>query len=151
MAWKVLAIASVAIASVAVAAPVSRPGSSDHLQLLRIEQRWNDAVVARNAPELDRILADDFLLIWVNGAISTKAELIAAAVGRKAEIEPFRTEDVLVRVYGNVAVLTGRFRQTARLGARSEINSFRYTDVYRRSKRGWQAVSAHASLLPPPK
>lgn len=116
-------------------------------QLLAVEREWDDAVVERDTKVLDRVLADDFRLIWIDGSVSNKAELIAAVTKRKAAIDPFSTEDVQVRIYGDTAILTGRFTQTARLGARSETNSFRYTDVYVRRAGRWRAVSAHASLL----
>jgi hypothetical protein len=57
--------------------------------------------------------------------------------------------DEFYPVYGDAAILTGRFTQTARLGERHETNQFRYTDVYHRTRRGWQVVSAHASLIKP--
>jgi len=124
----------------------SRPLALEQ-QLLATEREWDDAVVKRDAKALDRLLADDFRLIWIDGSVSNKAELIAGVTNRKAAIDPFSTEDVEVRIYGDTAILTGRFKQTARVGTRSETNSFRYTDVYVRRKGQWRAVSAHASLL----
>ena len=122
----------------------------DKRDLLTLEQEWNDAVVARDVKALDRILADDFLLIWIDGSISRKPAMLTGASARKVEIDPFRTEDVEVRLYGDVAILTGRFRQTVRLGEKSETNSFSYTDVYRREAGRWRAVSAHASRIKGP-
>jgi ketosteroid isomerase-like protein len=122
---------------------------NDRADLLALERAWDTAVVKRDVGALDRILADDFQLIWVNGQVSGKREMLGGVTARKAEIDPFETEDVNVRVYGDTAVLTGRFTQTARLGDRSETNQFRYTDIYHRTKHGWQAVSAHASLIKP--
>jgi len=132
----------------AVSKPVVQAGPlAQERQLLAIEREWDDAVVNRDAKVLERILADDFRLIWIDGSVSNKAELIAGVTNRKATIDPFSTEDVKVRIYGDTAILTGRFTQTARLGTRSETNSFRYTDVYVRKAGRWRAVSAHASLL----
>jgi len=123
--------------------------ASDRAELLAVERAWDTAIVKRDVKTLDRIIADDFQLVWVNGQVSGKREMLEGAAARKAEIDPFETEEVNVRIYGDAAVLTGRFTQTAHLGERSETNQFRYTDVYHRTKRGWQAVSAHASLIKP--
>jgi len=132
-------------------APVARAAlpRDDRAQLLALERAWDTAVVKRDVKSLDRILADDFMLIWINGQISGKREMLANVAARKADIDPFETEDVNVRIYGDAAILTGRFTQTARLGERHETNQFRYTDVYHRTRRGWQVVSAHASLIKP--
>ena len=140
---KLLLVPGLAIALCAA----SRP--NDRAQLLAVERAWDTAIVKRDVKTLDRIVADDFQLVWVNGQVSGKREMLEGAANRKAEIDPFETEDVNVRIYGDTAVLTGRFTQTAHLGERHETNQFRYTDVYHRTKRGWQAVSAHASLIKP--
>ena len=131
------------------AALIAAAPADDEQALLAVEREWNEAVVKRDVKALDRIVADDFVLIWIDGSVSRKADLLKAVTGRKAEIDPFVTEDVLVRVHGDSAILTGRFAQTARLGERSETHNFRYTDVYRRTPQGWRAVSAHATLLKP--
>jgi ketosteroid isomerase-like protein len=122
---------------------------NDRADLLAVERAWDMAIVKRDVKTLDRIIADDFQLIWINGQVSGKREMLEGVATRKVEIDPFETEDVKIRIYGDTAVLTGRFTQTARLGERHETNQFRYTDVYHRTKRGWQAVSAHASLIKP--
>lgn len=140
-------IRRVLILSCAVALSAAAPPANDEQALLAVEHAWNEAVVKRDVKTLDRIIADDFVLIWIDGSVARKADLIKAVTARKAEIDPFVTEDVLVRVHGDSAILTGRFAQTARLGERSETYNFRYTDVYRRTPQGWRAVSAHASLL----
>ncbi|HTG79960.1 MAG TPA: nuclear transport factor 2 family protein [Sphingomicrobium sp.] len=123
------------------------PRTDDRADLLAVERAWDTAVVERDVAALNRILADDFVLVWINGQVSGKREMLQAVADRKAEIDPFETEEVMVRIYGDTAVVNGRFTQTARLGERSETNQFRYTDVYHRTRKGWQAVSAHASLI----
>ena len=128
---------------------VAAAPADDRSDILAVERAWDTAVVKRDVAALDRILADDFLLVWINGQISGKRDMLQAVAARKAEIHPFETEDVNVRIYGDTAVVTGRFTQTAHLGERSETNQFRYTDVYHRTRRGWQAISAHASLIKP--
>jgi ketosteroid isomerase-like protein len=115
--------------------------------LLRVEADWNEAVVRRDAAALERILADGFVLVWVDGSVSGKRELIDAVKSRKAEIDPFTTQGVTVRFYGRTAVVVGAFSQTARLGERRETHTFRYTDVYHRQFGHWRAVSAHATLV----
>jgi ketosteroid isomerase-like protein len=128
---------------------VAAAPAGDRSEILAVERAWDTAVVKRDVAALNRILADDFLLVWINGQVSGKRDMLKAVAARKAEIDPFETEDVNVRIYGDTAVVTGRFTQTAHLGERSETNQFRYTDVYHRTRRGWQAISAHASLIKP--
>ncbi|HEY0625655.1 MAG TPA: nuclear transport factor 2 family protein [Allosphingosinicella sp.] len=138
--------------TVAIVALVAAQGvEQDKKDLLALERQWNTAVVERDVQALDRILADDFMLIWIDGSVTRKPQMLTGAKARRVEIDPFETEDVEVRVYGDTAVVTGRFSQTVRLGEQSETNRFAYTDVYRRTADGWRAVSAHATRIAPPK
>ena len=104
---------------------VAAAPADDRSDILAVERAGDTAGVKRDVAALDRILADDFLLVWINGQISGKRDMLQAVAARKAEIDPFETEDVNVRIYGDTAVVTGRFTQTAHLGERSETNQFR--------------------------
>lgn len=126
--------------------------ADDRAELLALERRWDEAIVRRDAAALETILADDFLLIGPNGAVADKAALIKGVADPDGvSFDPFETEDVRVRVYGEVAILTGHFTQTAHLGPRSETVQLAYTDVYHRTPQGWRAVSAHATVIRRPK
>lgn len=116
-------------------------------EVLSVERSWDRAIVTRDVNALDSILADDFLGIWIDGSVSRKADVLASVAKRKVEIDPFQTEDVVIRIYGDVAIVTGRFTQTLRLCERSETNSFRYTDTYRRTGGRWRALTAQATLV----
>ena len=139
------------IAAAILLAVASGVHASDRDDVLKLEAEWNDAIVKRDVKALDRILADDFMLIWIDGSVIRKTAMLSGAASRKTEIDPFETEEVEVRVYGNTAVVTGRFAQTVRLGAQRETNTFRYTDVYVRRGKTWRAVSAQAALIRRPK
>jgi len=119
-------------------------------QLKQVEREWNDAVVRRDAAALERILSDDFMLITAAGTVSTKAQLIDTIKSPDLVIEPFDTQDVSVRVYGDTAVVTGRFTQKGSYKGKAFSNQFRYTDVYVKRALGWQAVSAQSTFIPKP-
>ena len=73
---------------------VAAAPADDRSDILAVERAWDTAVVKRDVAALDRILADDFLLVWINGQISGKRDMLQAVAARKAEIDPFETEDV---------------------------------------------------------
>jgi ketosteroid isomerase-like protein len=126
--------------------------ADDRSDLLALERRWDEAIVRKDAAALETILADDFLLIGPGGAETGKRELIAGVADPDGvRFDPFETEGVRVRVYGDAAIMTGHFTQTAHLGERSETVSMAYTDVYHRTPAGWRAVSAQATLIRQPK
>jgi ketosteroid isomerase-like protein len=117
-------------------------------ELRQLEREWDGAIVRKDTATLDRILSDDFVYIDSVGGINPKADIIQGLKNSEAVIEPFETEDVVVRVYGNTAILTGRFTQKATYKGQTFTGQFRYTDVYVKRENRWQAVSAHASRIP---
>jgi ketosteroid isomerase-like protein len=124
--------------------------SKTEQELLALETAWDDAVVSKDTTALDRIIADDFVMIGADGTVSDRRQLIAGIADPQLQIEPFQTEDVRVRIYGNVAVLTGRYSQRGRWKGQAYETAARYTDVYVRSGGRWRAVSAQATRIPAP-
>ena len=124
--------------------------SIDEKELLEFERSWTAAIIARDTDVLDTILAEDFLLVWIDGSIVRKPAILAGTAARRVEIEPFDTDDVEVRTYGRLAIITGRATVKMKLGGQLEICHFRYTKVFARSDAGWQAVSAQSALVRPP-
>jgi len=117
-------------------------------KLRQLERDWDAAIVRKDMSTLDRILGADFVYVDSVGDINTRAAVLDGIKNSEAVIEPFETEDVSVRVYGNTAILTGRFAQRATYKGQTFSGQFRYTDVYVKRGSNWQAVSAHASRIP---
>jgi ketosteroid isomerase-like protein len=125
------------------------PSAELHAELLALETSWDDALVQKDRAALDRIIADDFVLIAADGQLANKRRLLETIVSPDLQLDAFKTEDVLVRVYGEVAILTGYFRQTGSFKNSRFASTSRYTDVYVKRDGRWQAVSAQATALPP--
>lgn len=118
--------------------------------LLRLEERWDDALVKKDRATLEGILAPGFMFIDADGSITRRAQLLEGVMAPELEIDPFVTRDVEVRLYDKTAVLTGWFEQTGRWRGQPYRQRARYTDVYVLGPAGWMAVSAHASTLVTP-
>lgn len=117
-------------------------------ELKQLEREWNNAIVRKDTATLDRILGDDFIYIDYAGGVNPKADIIKSVKTSEAVVDPFETEDVVVRIYGNTAILTGRFKQKITYKGQVYNLELSYTDVYVKRGKRWQAVSAHASRIP---
>ena len=117
-------------------------------ELLALETAWDDAVAAKDQAKLEEIVADDFIVNSANGSVANKRQMITSIMAPELIIEPFKTEDVRVRVYGNTAVLSGWFAQRGTFKGEPFEGVSRYTDVYVKRGGKWRAVLAHATKLP---
>jgi len=73
-----------------------------------LDAKYQAAVKANDAPTMDQILADDFILVTGRGSVFSKADLIDSA--RKKEVTYERQDEEpgtqKVRVWGDTAVVT---------------------------------------------
>lgn len=145
--WGLALMAAILVSGAGGTPPPGSDRSRTEQELLALETAWDDAVAAKDTTALERIIADDFVMIGADGTVSDKRLLIAGITDPQLQIEPFHTEDVRVRVYGNVAVLTGRYSQRGRWKGEAYQTAARYTDVYVRSGARWRAVSAQATRI----
>jgi ketosteroid isomerase-like protein len=117
-------------------------------RLRTLERELNRAIATRDARRVTDLLADDWVLVSGAGKVKTKADMLAEMAEPDLEFQELDTRDVMVRVWGDTAVITGTLHQRYRLrGKQSEV-TMRYSDTWARSGDTWRQVSGHATRLP---
>ena len=113
-----------------------------------VEQEFFRALVEADQEALDRLLADNFVLIDVlTGSEVSKTALLEIVVARGVRFEEVNRIDFRVRVYGTVAVITGQTEIIGGLnGRRFEIGS-RYTHVFEQQRGDWLMVVAQGTQI----
>jgi ketosteroid isomerase-like protein len=109
-----------------------------------LEQSWMAAWVAKDRATCERILADDFLLTSARGALMSKSEWIAGAMGPFV-CSAFHWEQIQVRPFGDVAIVHGRAKQQATVAGQDWSGVFLVTDVWLRCNGLWQVVTRHGT------
>jgi ketosteroid isomerase-like protein len=113
-----------------------------------LDTKYQAAVKFNDAPTMDQILADDFVLVTGRGKVLRKADLIESA--RKKEVTYERQEEEpgtqKVRVWGDTAVVTGLLWIKAVQGVKPVDYKLWFSDTYVRTPTGWRYVFGQASL-----
>ena len=117
-------------------------------RLRALERELNSAIAERNAPRVADLLADDWILVSGAGKVKTKSDILAEIALPELEYQEIDTRDVMVRVWGDTAVITGTLHQRYRLRGKQTDVTLRYTDTWARTGESWRQVSGHASRLP---
>ena len=116
-------------------------------ELIRLEKQKDQAYEQGDKAALDRIYADDYQGIAANGAIISR-KTVLEFFPRPNVFQSHRSEDVVVRVFGEVAVVTGiqkrKFYKDIKPGGEDTL---RYTNVYVKRNGIWQIVAAQFSPL----
>ena len=109
-----------------------------------LERAWMQAWVESDMETCASILADDFLLTSARGVLMPKEAWLANA-GSVFRCTSFAWEDILVRPFGDAAIVHGRSRQTASVGGQDWSGVFLTTDVWMHRNGKWQVVARHGT------
>ena len=106
--------------------------------------------VKKDRAAMERLIADDYYYVHSNGNAATKAQDIASDMSPDNKWTSSKTDDLKVRVFGHVAVVTG----VEILEGTSKgfvPGPRRFTEVWIRQKdKSWKIVSGQSTLSPAP-
>lgn len=124
-------------------------GPGDDETLRRLETEWIRAIREQDLPALDRVLAPDFTYtVAVAGKpLATMARDAYLHRAKAYVIRESRFDEILVRTYGNVAVVNSRYSHKASLHGRDRSAEFFLTDTWVKLDGQWLAA-ARASSRP---
>jgi len=137
-----------------VSAPPSPAGSSassltddDARTVAALDGEYQAAVKANDAATIDRILADDFVLVRGAGQGLTKADLLKQARDKQAKYERHEVErgTQKVRVWHDTAVVTETVWVKGAENGKPVDQKMSVTATYVRTPGGWRYVSGQAS------
>jgi len=113
----------------------------------KLNNDWLNAYPKRDTSTLSKILSDDFILITSHGAKVDKKSLISA-IGNSAEDSiAFENKTVEVKIYGDVACLTGYGISTAYEKEGPDIGNNCYQSIFVRRNNVWKATETFIMLL----
>jgi ketosteroid isomerase-like protein len=123
--------------------------SDDESIVASLDSEYQEAVKNNDAVTMDRILADDFVLVTGNGRVYTKADLLKEATEKNVIYERQEDYNRTVRVWGDTAVVTALL--WAKGADRGEPFDYKvwFSDTYVRLSTGWRYVLGQASLRIP--
>jgi ketosteroid isomerase-like protein len=127
--------------------PAQTKSGSAEQELLELEQDWANAEVKADLAFLDRILAEDWVFTDPEGAVSTKAQDLAALKSGEYVITSMVIDDMKARVYGDAAVVTGRSTSKETFKGKDISGLYRWTDTWIKKAGRWQCVATHVSMI----
>ncbi len=112
-------------------------GSPAEAQVMRAEEERHDALLRTDLAVLDRLYADEYIAIHNTGTVRTKSDVLADFSKQRLPYEVRDTRDVIVRVYGDAAVVTGLLIAGLRDGT---TRKRRFVNVWVKRDGRWQLV-----------
>jgi len=119
--------------------------ASDRAYIRQAESDLAESTVTNDVSVLERILADDFVGVDIDGSHYSKADGIKDFRTHPSEFVFNHLNEVEIRFYGNAAVAQGNWGWKKKDGT---IGKFVWTDTWIRRGGEWQIVAGE-DLVPP--
>jgi ketosteroid isomerase-like protein len=131
--------------------PISRAGSAvdDEKAVAALDTEYQAAVKTNDVATMDRILADDFVLVTGLGQTYTKADLLNDARSKRTIYEHQEDSAQKVRVWGDTAVVTALLWAKGTEDGKAFEYRLWFSDTYVRTPAGWRYVFGQASTRLP--
>jgi hypothetical protein len=130
-------VAVLGLSACALAAGIHTEAQAE-CKLASIEQTWIDAAIRGDRATLDQLLDDSFVETMHNGARRTKANVLVAPTLPPGSAQTLG--ELKVRVFGNVAMVSGVNHYTPAAGMKA--TSYAFTDLYVRRGDAWLVTSS---------
>ena len=149
---KTFVVALLALLSTSIALGQKQKARNDQSKSIEQTIRQLDseriqAQIGADTVALNRIYADNFIGVGPSGTVRTKPQVISDFTSGGLKFQSITTEDVLVRIYGNTAVETGRSTMIGQDKNKVVPRDNRFTRVWVKLHGNWQLVANHYSLL----
>ena len=114
-------------------------------EVLNVEHAWTEAHLNGDVQTLEEIMAFDYVKIQPDGSLSDKQATLASYQPDQREWEVARGDEYDVRVYGETAVVIGRWTARGINHGESFDYAARFLSIYVRRDGRWQMVAEQST------
>ena len=115
-------------------------------EIVDMERQAKEASLHRDVDFSQRTLADDYVAISPLGQVTTKQDSVSVRKSGQLRYDTINITDMVVRVYGDTAVVTARADVKGHQLGEDFSGPYRYTRVWVRRSGRWQTVSYQATV-----
>jgi ketosteroid isomerase-like protein len=134
---------ALAVPGAALAAPLPA-------DLAAAAHAYDAAQVNGDRAALERLVADDYLLVNGAGQVQDKARLIADYVAPGFKLDPFTIEEPVEKVLGDTALLGGLVNMTGVDGGQRFALVVRFIDTWAKRDGRWRVVYSQVTRVAKP-
>ncbi len=114
---------------------------NDTEAILAVEKEWTRAHLQGDTETIARLMDEDYLKIETDGSVSDRAATLEKFTPETRYWEHAQGDEYIVRVYGDTAVVIGRWTARGTNNGEHFDYAARFISVYVRRAEGWKMVS----------
>lgn len=112
-------------------------------ELAALERRLIVAVQRKDIDTLNEIWDDQYFGTGPDGTTVTKSDLIAAVKDGVIHLDSLEPEDLKIRIFGDVAVITGKAALKAKVVDKDYSSNVRGTGIFVNRNGKWKIAGVH--------
>ena len=126
---------------------VSEDSEALRREVLEVQTARFTAMIEADIAELENVLSDDLTYTHTGGQTETKEDFLSTLRSQTLKYDTIQPKDVQIRLYGDVAVVTGLSDML--VTGVDQVYSFtiRFIEVYRRTDGSWELVAWQSTRL----
>lgn len=125
--------------------------ATDSVAVSQAHERWFRGLLAHDTTTLSAVLAPDITLGFPAGNVMPRQDFLRYKQEGQLFYDSAEHQDLRIRVYLAVGVVTGRSTLTYRFKGTAGSERLAYTATYVRSNGEWRMVAWQSTIVPPPK
>lgn len=122
------------------------PGAIED-QIKTLERERQEAFVRGDIDFLDRQTAENYTTISGSGVLSTRAQFMQNLRDGITKVKSFELSELQARIFGNVAVLTGVYRDFSSVRGQDRQVNVRFTRIFVNEGGTWRAAAYQQTPL----
>ena len=112
------------------------------------EHDWVDAALAHDADKFASLVADEYIELVPGARTVDKATWVSHIRSGTTKYESVEIFNLVIRIYGNTAVVVGDFSQKATSDGKDRSAAGKYVNTWIRRQGRWQVVASGFSTTP---
>lgn len=120
---------------------------NDEQAISTLLDKYNDALLKKDAESLDQIWADDLSFVNLRGQLLSKKDRIDNIKTGATKLKSADVSEKNIRMYGNTAVATLVVKIEGQYSGQEGTGIFRVTTVWAKPKGTWQMVAVQMTPI----
>ena len=114
-----------------------------------LEEKWNQSRIAGDARQVANLLDDDWKLTHVDGKVEGKEPYVQGIASGGRQIQSIEVHERKVRIFHDVAVVTGEALQRGYRRGELRVGRLRFTHVWVRHSKTWRMLLSQSTEIKP--
>lgn len=116
-------------------------------QVIQAEREWLEAHLRLDTSALERLMADEYTQVTPRGELLGKQKILESFQTGQRSWQEAESDEYQIRIYGDAAVVFGRWRAKGINAGQVFDYAARYVSVWVYRDRRWQMVSDQSTTI----